>query len=141
MRSFWTMVAYIALVGTAAAQDADEHKLFSLEYCPSTPTPTAANGQAPSALTAKYGPKITKEFKPYIGTGLAYSLPSPKEKVGEGETGLKTGLAGQAGFSLRLSENSAVDFDYKYLRLAPDPLHNGNTASPHLFGIRLGCSF
>jgi hypothetical protein len=141
MKLFWTIILCAALVGTAAAEGVEGHKPFSLEYCPSTPTPTDANGQAPSALTAKYGPRVTKAFKPYIGTGLAYSLPSPKDKVTEGGTGLKTGVAGQAGFSYKLGERSSVDFDYKYLYLAPDSQHHNNAASPHLFGVRLGCSF
>ena len=84
MKLFWTMIVCMALAGTAAAEVAEVHRPFSLEYCPSTPTPTDANGQAPSAVTAKFGPRVTKDFKPHIGTGLAYSLPSPKEKIAEG---------------------------------------------------------
>jgi outer membrane protein W len=133
----------MALAGTATAQGMEENKPFTLEYCPSTPTPVPAdaNRQAPGALTAKYGPRVTKEFKPYIGTGLAYSLTLPKDKGVETAPGLKTGVAGQAGFNYRFSENSFVDFDYKYLYLAPEAMHNGNAASPHLFGLKLGCSF
>lgn len=141
MKIFWAILVSMALAGAAAAEGIEGHKPFSLEYCPSTPTPADASRQAPSALTAKYGPRVTKEFKPYIGTGLAYTLPSPKDKIAEGAAGLKTGVAGQAGFSYRLGENSSVNFDYKYLYMAPDTMHNNNTASPHLFGIKLGCSF
>ena len=99
--------------------------------------------QRPSALlrTAKYGPWLDNEVKPYIGLGVGYSLPAPQDKPGDNPGGPKAGAAGQAGLSYKLSKNAKVDLDYRYLYLSPDLMHGGNTTSPQLFGVRLGCDF
>jgi outer membrane protein W len=92
-------------------------------------------------VTAKYGPWLDKEVKPYIGLGVGYSLPGQKDKPGDDPGGMKAGAAGQAGLSYKLSKHAKVDLDYRYLYLSPDLTHGGNTTAPQLFGVRLGCDF
>jgi outer membrane protein W len=137
------LIGGIVLAGMVRVSVAEDAKPFALEYCPTTPTPTTASGQIPGALTAKYFPRLTEDLKLYIGTGLAYSLPAPKEEHRVSETGLKTGVAGQAGIDYKLSDRASINLDYKYLRLTQDPVRGAaeESHSPHLFGVRLKCDF
>jgi len=144
MKMSLVTMLFSLLAGAGTAYAGTDKIPISLEYCPSTPTPINARGAAPGALTAKFAHDLAKEFKLYIGTGLAYTLPAPEEGyrgAGGPETGLKTGLAGQAGIDLKLGEHTSLFLDYKYLHLAQDAPRGNNEASPQLFGIRLNCSF
>lgn len=91
----------------------------------------------PSLLTAKYGFKATNGFKPYLGTGLAYTL-RQENKPGD-KTRINAGVAGQAGFSYLLGENSSLNIDYKYLHLSPDSKH-GDTP-PQSIGVGIKINF
>lgn len=143
MRRWMVILIVIVSAGMARASAAEESKPFSLEYCPTTPIPATTTGQIPGALTAKFSPRLSDDLKMYIGTGLAYSLPAPKDATREVETGLKTGVAGQAGVDYKLSGHTSINLDYKYLHLMQDPVRGGGevSRSPHLLGLRLLCNF
>jgi len=129
----------MASIKTALATE--EPGNISLDYCPTTPTAIDIKGRAPSSVTAKYGPRLDSDINPYIGLGVGYSLPAPQDKPGDDPGGPKAGVAGQAGLSYKLSKNAKVDLDYRYLHLSPDLTHGGNTSTPQLVGVRLGCDF
>ena len=143
MRRGMVVIAIIASAIMVQASSAEDAKPFSLEYCPTTPTPTTAKGKTPGALTAKYFPGLMEDLKLYIGTGVAYSLPAPKEDKREADTGLKTGVAGQAGVDYKFSDRTSINLDYKYLRLKQDTVRGAadESLSPHLIGVRLKCDF
>ncbi|MBK5275200.1 MAG: hypothetical protein JJE30_09145 [Desulfuromonadales bacterium] len=138
MRTLMTMFAITLMAASGTAQAAKDQDIFTIEYCPST---AMTSSQTPGSLTAKFGRPGSRDLKPYIGTGLAYSLPSPQDKTGDNPTGVKAGVAGQVGLSIKLSEQAELNLDYKLLSLTPDALHGSNSASPQLFGLRLGCTF
>jgi outer membrane protein W len=119
---------------------ADDSNPISIGYGSQTPTPTNPYWQPPSALTIKVKPKTSNEFKPYLGTGLAYSLPS-QDIPHATNTDIKSGVAGSAGFSYGVGKNSSLNVDYKYLYLAPDAklMHEGK--KPQLLGIGLDLKF
>ncbi len=92
------------------------------------------------SITAKYGLGASKEIKPYIGTGLAYSYAEPV-KPGEAVPGLKTSLAGQAGVNFMLRDNVSLSIDYKFLNLQPEARPGGNDPSTQKLGIGLDIKF
>jgi outer membrane protein W len=141
MRKILTILFCVVLASIKAALASEGPGNFSLDYCPTTPTATDVKGRAPFSVTAKYGPWLDKDVKPYIGLGVGYSLPAPQDKPGDIPGGPKAGAAGQAGLSYKLSKHAKVDLDYRYLYLSPDLTHGGNTTAPQLFGVRLGCDF
>jgi len=119
---------------------------FSLEYCPSTPSPPSATGQTQGAVTAKFFPKHTDELKLYVGTGLAYSLSPKRNEYPDTGAGPKAGVAGQAGANYAINDTMTLNLDYKYLHLAQDAARSGtdetqSSQSPHLFGLSLRCHF
>jgi outer membrane protein W len=118
----------------------DESVPISIDYGSLTPTPTNPNWQPPSALTIKLKPQSSSDFKPYLGTGLAYSIPA-QDVPHAANKEIKTGIAGSAGFSYLVGKNSSLNFDYKYLYIAPDAklVHEGKT--PQLLGIGLDLKF
>ncbi len=143
MKRWMVILVVIVSAGMARAAAAEKNGPFSLEYCPTTPSPSSAKGQTPSALTAKFFPERTDEFKFYIGSGLAYSLPPMKDEYREAGTALKTGVAGQAGVDYTFNDHTSLNLDYKYLHLVQDAVHAGTEEpqSPHLFGLNLRCRF
>jgi outer membrane protein W len=92
------------------------------------------------SITAKYGFGASKELKPYIGTGLAYSY-SEQGKPGEAVPGLKAGVAGQAGINYLLGGNVSLTVDYQYLHLQPEARPGANEPATQKLGIGLDIKF
>ena len=139
------IVMLVALFSTIMMTDermsyADGNNPISIGYGSQTPTPTNPYWQAPTALTIKLKPKTSNKFKPYLGTGLGYSLPS-QDIPHATNNDIKSGFAGSAGFSYGVSKNSSLNVDYKYLYLAPDArlMHEGE--NPQLLGIGFDLRF
>ena len=132
--------AFVVLRGSGLSYAEEVYKNFSLGYGSLNPGATDAKAPSPCALTAKYGFSFAKDFQPYVGTGLAYSIP-PEIKPGDTMQRIKTGVAGQAGFKFRLDENSLLRFDYKYLHLEPDLLHGNSCPSPQSLGVGVDVKF
>jgi len=89
----------------------------------------------PSLLTAKYKFGGTKEFKPYLGTGLAYTFQN-ESKTGDNSK-ITAGVAGQAGFRYLLNENSTLNIDYKCLLMPPTSNHNDSTPQSIGVGVKI----
>jgi outer membrane protein W len=137
---FLAVVACIVLRWSDLSYADEFYKSFSLGYGSLNPGPADAKAPSPSVLTAKYGFSFSKDFQPYVGTGLAYSTP-PDIKPGDSAQRIKTGVAGQAGFKFRLDDNSSLRLDYKYLHLEPDLLHGGSSAPPQSLGVGVEIKF
>jgi outer membrane autotransporter protein len=92
------------------------------------------------SITAKYGFGASKELKPYVGTGLAYSYSEPN---GQKETikDLKTSVAGQVGINYQLKGNVSLNLDYKFLNLQPDARTGSSDPSTQKLGIGLDIKF
>jgi opacity protein-like surface antigen len=112
---------------------------FSLDGGNLSGAPADAKAPEPGAVTAKYGFMISKDFMPYMGTGLAYAY---QPHVWSGDvTNFKTGLAAQFGFSYLLGGNSTLKLDYKYLTVAPEQQRNESRTPPQSLGIGLNIKF
>lgn len=119
---------------------ADEfYRQFSLGAGTLTDAPTDIKAPEPGVVTAKYGFKISKDFLPYMGTGLAYTY-QPDIKTGD-ITKLKTGVAAQFGFNYLLGINSSLKLDYKYLTVSPDQQRGDSKSPPQSIGIGLDIKF
>lgn len=90
-------------------------------------------------MTAKYGFSFAKDFKPYLGTGLAYSF-QPEAKPGD-TIKIKAGVAGQAGFSYLLGGNSSLNIDYKYFNVVQGATHGDSKTAPQSLGVGLEIKF
>jgi outer membrane protein W len=139
------IVILVALFSTIMMTDermsyADDSNTISIGYGSQTPTPTNPYWQPPSALTIKVKPKTSNKFKPYLGTGLGYSLPS-QDIPHATNTDIKSGVAGSAGFSYGVGKNSSLNVDYKYLYLAPDAKLMREGENPQLLGIGFDLKF
>lgn len=122
------------------ALSADTSNRFSLDYGNLTPSradiPKATQfGQ----LTAKYRLGSSEIFKPYLGTGLAYSY-QPDTTTGVTPK-IRTGVAGQAGFSFLLSEKSSLNLDYRFLELTPDTTRGSTSTHPQSIGMGFEIKF
>lgn len=115
------------------------YQQFSLGGGRLTTAPSDAKVPEPGVVTAKYGFRISKDFEPYMGTGLAYVY-QPDQKTGD-MTKLKTGVAAQFGFSYFLGTNSILKLDYKYLSISPEQLHGDPGTPPQSLGIGLDIKF
>lgn len=115
------------------------YQQFSLVGERLTTAPSDAMAPEPAVVTAKYGFKISNDFMPYMGTGLAYTY-QPDMKTGE-ITRLKTGVAAQFGFNYLLGENSTLKLDYKYLSVSPDQPRGDSRSAPQSLGIGLDIKF
>ncbi len=91
----------------------------------------------PAVIGAKYGFSASKGFKPYLGTGIAYTL-LPEVKPTD-IMKLKTGVAAQAGASYQLGGNFSLSLDYKYLYIAPEARQNDT--SPQSIGVGVNIKF
>lgn len=129
-----------ALFRQASPSSAEElFQQFSLGGGRLTSAPPDAKDPEPGVVTARYGFKISKDFLPYMGTGLAYTY-QPDAKTGE-ITGLKTGVAAQLGFNYLLGENSTLKLDYKYLSVSPEQQRGDSRSAPQSLGIGLDIKF
>lgn len=136
---FETILACIPLVVTPCAVAEDEQGRFSLDYGNLTPSRTSPKAQQFGQLTAKYRLGSAINFKPYVGTGLAYSY---KTDINPGATTkIRTGVAGQAGFSVLLDKKSSLNFDYKFFDLAPDIERGNSSSTPQSVGVGLEIKF
>ncbi|HEX9079902.1 MAG TPA: OmpW family outer membrane protein [Desulfuromonadaceae bacterium] len=141
MKRWLLLVAVIAAAGMAGTAGAEGKGPFSLEYCPVTPSSPNAKG-TPNSLTAKFFPERSEGVNLYIGSGLAYSLPPMQDEYREAGTGVRAGLAGQAGVDYSLNDHTSLSLDYKYLHLAQDAARAGSEEpQSHLFGLNLKCRF
>ena len=137
---FLAVVACIVMAISEISNAEEVYKSFSLGYGSLNPVAIDIKTPSPSVLTAKFGYSFTKDFLPYVGTGLAYSIPQ-EVRPGDTTQRIKTGMAGQAGFKYRLSEKSSLSLDYKYLYLQPDVLNGGSNATPKSLGLGLDIKF
>jgi outer membrane protein W len=133
-------MALCTLLTVGTIVRADESERLSLGYSALTPAANDAKKPSPSALTVKYGFGLLKDVKPYVGTGLAYILPS-ETKPGENPARIKTGVAGQAGLKIDLGVSSSLNIDYKYLRVTPDQTRTDSGSTPQSIGIGLEIKF
>jgi len=137
---FVTMQACILLMGTIAAFAGDDLNRLSLGYGSLTPSRIEdPKAQQFGQLTAKYRLGSSDFFKPYVGTGLAYSY---QPDVNTGTTPkIRTGLAGQAGFSILLDEKSSLNLDYKFLDIGSDSARKNSSSPPQSIGVGLEIKF
>lgn len=115
------------------------YRQFSLSGGKLTMAPSDAKAPEPGVVTAKYGFKISNEFMPYMGTGLAYSY-QPDVKTGD-MINLRTGIAAQFGFNYLLGTNLTLKVDYKYLSLSPEQSRGDSRTPPQSLGIGLDIKF
>jgi outer membrane protein W len=127
----------LALTTISCAEE--EGSRLSLGYTSMNLAPADPKAPAPAAVTAKYGFGSAKDFKPYLGTGLAYSY-QPEAKPGD-TTKIRAGVAGQAGFRYLLGGNSSLSFDYKYFNVTPDPTRGDSRTAPHSLGVGFDIKF
>ena len=135
-----TMFFCLFIFLRAPLASADElYQQLSLGAGALTNAPTDTKSPGPGLVTAKYGFKISKDFLPYMGTGLAYTY-QPDVKTGD-ITKLKTGVAAQFGFNYLLGINSSLKLDYKYLTVSPDQQRGDAKSPPQSLGIGLDIKF
>ena len=140
MTILFATAACVVLNGSELSFADEVYKNFSLGYGSLNSDATDVKAPSPGVLTAKYGFRLAKDFLPYVGTGLAYSMP-PEARPGDTSLRVKTGVAGQAGFRFRLGGDTLLNLDYKYLLLHPDALRGGSIAPPQSLGVGLDIKF
>src|SRR6185369_8370133 len=111
--SMFLLLCLDTLLHVSSGSAEELYQQFSLGGGRLTTAPSDAKAPEPGAVTAKYGFKISKDFMPYMGTGLSYTY-QPDTKTGD-ITRLKTGFSAQLGFNYLLGVNSTLKLDYKYL--------------------------
>jgi outer membrane protein len=102
----------------------------------------------PPTLTAQYHFLPGKQFNPYLGAGVNYTLLS-KVRLLDGAARLEhdsVGLALQAGVDYRLGGHWSLNVDVKKLQLRSDVMIGGVRASrvkvdPVLLGVGIGYRF
>jgi outer membrane protein W len=127
----------IMVTGATPSLSDDAIRHISLGYDRFTTATPDPKNPSPSVIGAKYGFGGERGFKPYLGTGVAYTL-LPEVKAGD-TMKLKTGVSAQAGASYQLGGNLSLNLDYKYLYIAPEAQH-GN-APPQSIGIGVNIKF
>lgn len=134
--SFFCLVVLL-LVSPGAAEEL--YQQFSLGGGRVTAAPADAKAPELGIVTAKYGFKISKEFMPYISTGLSYAY-QPNTKTGD-ITKLKTGAAAQFGFNYLIGTGLTLKMDYKYLTVSPEQQRGDTRTPPQSLGIGLDIKF
>lgn len=137
---FIISVVWLISAGADLSSAEEEYSHFSLGYGRLNPAAVDPKIPAPGVVTALYGLNIAKDFMPYVGTGLAYSI-QPEVRLGDTAPRIKAGVAGQAGFRFMLDENAALRVDYKYLHLDPDVSHGGTKTPPQSLGVGIDIKF
>lgn len=132
------IIHLMLLLGSSDSNAEDAYKQFSLGAGSLNAT-ADKKAPAPGLVTAKYGFEISKEFMPYMGTGVAYSYQSDL-KTGDVKN-LRTGFAAQLGFNYLISKKSSLKLDYKYLSLTPDIPHGDQRSTPQSLGIGFDIKF
>ncbi|OGR30296.1 MAG: hypothetical protein A2X79_07610 [Desulfuromonadaceae bacterium GWB2_53_15] len=133
------IIACILLAESSLSYAGEDNNRISLDYGRLTPAPADPKAPEPGGVTAKYGFSIAKDFKPYVGTGLAYSI-QPQDKPGDPRK-IRAGVAGQAGFSYLLGGNSSLNIDYKYFNIAPDATRGDSKSAPQSIGVGIEIKF
>lgn len=130
----FTVLLYVPVVS------ADElYRQLSVGGGSLTTAPSDAKAPEPGVVTAKYGFKISKDFMPYMGTGLAYTY-QPDLMTGD-ITRVRTGVAAQFGFNYLLGTNSTLKLDYKYLSISHEQQRGDSKTPPQSLGIGLDIKF
>lgn len=130
---------FVILLHASAVSAEELYRQFSLGGGSLTAAPSDVKAPEPGVVTAKYGFKISKDFMPYMGTGLAYTY-QPDLMTGD-VTRFKTGVAAQFGFNYLLDKNSTLKLDYKYLSVSPDQQRGDSKTPPQSLGIGLDIKF
>jgi outer membrane protein W len=134
------LLVFFLVILYAPVVFADEaYEQFSLGTGSLGMAPSDEKSPDPGIVTANYGFKISKDFMPYMGTGLAYTY-QPDSKTGD-ITKIRTGVAAQLGFKYLLGTNSTLKLDYKYLSVSPDLSRGDSKAPPQLLGIGFDIKF
>jgi len=134
------LTSLVILLAFALPASADDVPRFSLGFSSLRPPPSETKESSIGALTAKYGFRLLKDFTPYVGTGIAYSIPSQLVST-DPKSGIKAGMAGQAGFSLLLGGSSTLHFDYKYLSITPDAPRGEGGPPTKVIGVGIDVKF
>ena len=106
----------------------------------------------PPTLTAQYHFNPDGQFRPYVGAGITYSVFSGDQLRVPGVTGLHLdnsylGLAAQAGFDVKITNNLFFNMDIKKAQVRSDVENDAGVkvsrvkVDPILFGIGLGWRF
>lgn len=129
----------IAMLFTVSLPEPNAEELigrFTLGYGDISQETGDPKKPSPGLLSAKFGLKESRGFKPYLGTGLIYTL---QQNEKSGNRTISTGIAGQAGFSYFIDKNSLLNIDYKYLHMPPDSSKPEST--PQSIGIGVEIRF
>jgi outer membrane protein len=137
---FLAVGACVLLQGSGSSYAEEADNKFSLACSALNPNAINDKVPTPNVLAAKYGFSVAKDIQSYVGSGLAYTL--PQETMPNDTTSkIKIGVAGQVGIKFKLSGNSSLNVDYKYLYIQPDELHGCSNATPQSLGIGLDIKF
>lgn len=131
----------LALLATITTAHAGQIEQLSLGFNKLTPGTGEQPSTAPASLTMKYGFGLLRGVSPYLGTGVAYILPSEGKPGETAPTRFKTGLAGQAGVKIDLGSSSLLKVDYQYLHVTPDATRGDSGTTPQSLGIGLEIKF
>jgi len=128
------------IVISAQLSYASDAKQPALGVGPALPPPVETQLLAPESLTLKYKPDASKTFKPYLGTGLAYSTKTQDTNI-EPKQEIKAGVGASAGLGVKLGKDTSLKVDYKYLYLVPDAKNIHDGTKPQEIGIGLDMHF
>ena len=128
------VVAMLLLVSVKPVCAVDEKPLSVGHGAVSQPSLDVKDEKV-GVFTAKYDYGNNKEFRPYLGTGLAYRY-QPEVRPGDNSK-VQAGVAGQAGVRLLLDDKSSLNIDYKYLQLAPESSRSDTRTNSQTFGVGL----
>ncbi len=117
------------------------------------PTVLGSFKHLPPVLTAKYNFMPDAAFRPYVGLGVNLTIiwetnlavpSSPAIPLSLNSTSI--GVAGQAGFDLKVTDHWFVNADVKWAKLGSDVKAGGTTVStvhldPWLYGLGVGYRF
>ncbi len=102
----------------------------------------------PPTLTAKWNFIPDGVFRPYLGVGVNLTFISNVDLAGGALDLSKTsvGIAGQAGFDVKVADHWFVNADVKYVKLGADVKSGGTTVTkvhldPWLLGVGVGYRF
>jgi outer membrane protein W len=133
------ILACTRLSGGCAIASEERHGGFSLGYGSLTPAQSDPKAEQYGQLVAKYRLSSSGNFKPYLGTGLGF-IYQPDIKAYD-PARIRTGVAGEAGFSYLLGESSALTFDYKFLDVGPGSSRDRGSSTPQSVGVGLEIRF
>lgn len=142
-RVLLTIVALLLLRGvtrTTSCHAADDTDRLSLGFGSLNLATPDGRERRTGLLTARYRLISFGSFRPYLATGVGYSL-LPDETTPAGIDQLRTGVAGQAGFSYLLGKQTSFTLDYKLLDLGPEMQRGRHSDTPQSIGVGLEIHF